>query len=461
VLSACLSFSVRLSLFVFLFSSSLSFFRVFRVFRGDSSSLSCWNSMLIEQAIYGSRDEEGYRFLARSPGFAADWLAGAERLCTGFGERPGGVTCPACLFALPFGPRRVAIVQVADQGQDDTGRPGILGFRLLILPRSLYVDLGGDPFWIADQLPPPSWEIPASEELPTLEWSVTPPRRLVADLEPILKSPHSATYLGATQALVDGGKVVIERQGPDPLFMRSLWALLPTATRCELWPASFAFDNTHGFDALAVPRAEGPEYATYLLEARAGEYPEGRYEHALQRAVEAGDQGEVDALLARRSHTQMLRLAVVLLLGFILIPIIFQLIPGPAPILLPPPAKKVEVLHLPPVHECPRLTEGTRDKLATRLQALGKRLGLTLPAGSSEGDLKQSIAQLDDKLGTPHPGRNPGPLNELGPIQRQLRALLWKHEVAEYQERRLNPIELVEKLEQQLQDKKIVQDANP
>src|SRR6266566_1442206 len=97
----------------------------------------------IEQAIYGSQGPGGYRFLARSPGFLDDWLPEAERLCTGFGERPAGASCRGCVFARPFGPGHVAVVQVADQGRDDAGRPGALGFRLLILPRPLYEDLGG------------------------------------------------------------------------------------------------------------------------------------------------------------------------------------------------------------------------------------------------------------------------------------------------------------------------------
>src|SRR3954466_528377 len=100
----------------------------------------------IEQAVYGGHGQGGYRFLARSPGFLDDWLPEAERLCTGFGERPAGVSCPGCLSARPFGPGHVAVVKAADQGHDDAGRPGALGFRLLILPRPLYEDLGGDPF---------------------------------------------------------------------------------------------------------------------------------------------------------------------------------------------------------------------------------------------------------------------------------------------------------------------------
>ena len=54
---------------------------------------------MIEQAIYASRGAGGYQFVARSPGFRDDWQPEAERICTGFGERPAGASCPACVFA--------------------------------------------------------------------------------------------------------------------------------------------------------------------------------------------------------------------------------------------------------------------------------------------------------------------------------------------------------------------------
>src|SRR6478752_152961 len=136
--------------------------------------------MRIEQAIYGCQDVGGYRFLARSAGFRDDWLADAQRLCTGFGERPAAVRCPLAVFARPLGSRAVAVVQVADQGQDDAGRPGALAFRLLVLPRKLYADLEGDVFRIADAFPA-QWQ--ERGELPSLIWSAgPPPRRTVADM---------------------------------------------------------------------------------------------------------------------------------------------------------------------------------------------------------------------------------------------------------------------------------------
>src|SRR6516225_6967049 len=134
-------------------------------------------TIAIEQAMYLVQGNSGYRLLARSPGFVDDWLPLAEQLCSGFGKRPAGVACPACLFAQPFGKRQVAVVQVADQGSDHAGRPAGLGFRLLILAGSDYLKLGGDPFLIADRFPAP-WT--ARGELPTLVGPAEWPPRTVA-----------------------------------------------------------------------------------------------------------------------------------------------------------------------------------------------------------------------------------------------------------------------------------------
>src|SRR5262249_48904441 len=109
----------------------------------------------IEQALYGGQAARGYRFLARSEGFVDDWLPEAERLCAGFGERPAGVACPAAVFAQPFGKDYVAVVQVADQGIDDAGRPGALAFHIVVVPRGAYSHGIGDPFLVADRFPPP------------------------------------------------------------------------------------------------------------------------------------------------------------------------------------------------------------------------------------------------------------------------------------------------------------------
>jgi hypothetical protein len=408
---------------------------------------------VIEQAIYGGQAEGGYRFLARSPGFREEWLGEAERLCTGFGERPAGVSCPGCVFARPFGRDQVAVVQVADQGADDAGRPGALAFRLLVLPKRLYQDVGGDPFFIAEQLPPP-W--PARGELPALEWGAGPaPRRTVAMLQQVLEVPNSATLLGGAQALLDGGRLVFERTAPDERLVRSLWALLPHSTRSELWPASFCFGNAHRFSVAVVPRASGPAYTGYLHEEQAGDYPEGRYELALQTAVESGDQHELDALFARRSRAQTMRLAVALLAVFALVGGGIMLM-GPTPHGRRPapstaPARpRPELL---PAEQYPPFGDTERQRLAKRLHELARALRVALPAGATDADLSVDLGAIDAalgaRLGGVAPPRDPGPLADYGAIPRQLRALLWKYEVADYKEANLNTLELLERLEQQ------------
>jgi len=406
--------------------------------------------MRIEQAIYGSQESGGYRFLARSAGFAEDWLSEAERLCMGFGERPAETVCPACVFARPFGSRQVAIVQVADQGPDDAGRPGALAFYLLILPHPLYLDLGGDPFFIAEQFPAP-WQMRG--ELPALTWAAgAPPARTVAILQKTLNVPYSATLLGGVQILLDGGRIVFERSSPDSAILRSLWALLPASERGTLWPASFAFSNAHRFDAVVVPRAAGADFDNYVTEEKAGDYPEGRYESNLQSAIETGDQREIDALLSH-NRSRSLRLVVVLLGMVIVLSIaVAVLLPGPhsaqpAPTKAkaPPPS-----LDLPAVDECRTLDIRERSQLSASLQALGKQRHIALPDGISDETLAADLAALDKHLGTPDPARDPGSLRNFGPLQRQLRALLWKHAVADYNDRRLNTMELLERLQHRL-----------
>jgi hypothetical protein len=415
---------------------------------------------VIEQAIYGCQDAGGYRFLGRSAGFRDEWLAEAERLCTGFGERPAGVSCPSCVFAQPLGRRHVAVVQVADQGTDDTGRPGALGFRLLAVPRPLYADLGGDPFLLAEQFPPP-WE--ARGDLPALEWQAgAPPPRTVAELRRVLDVPNGPTLLGGVQALLDGGRLVFERTWPDTPLVRSLWALLPTQSRSEMWPASFSFRNARRFHVVVVPRAAGPDLEHYIPEEQAGDYPEGRYELALQTAVESGNQEDLDVLLARRSRSQTVRLALAILAASVAVALGTALL---SPNLPPPPPTTAKTSpaavarpDLPPPDECPQLSAREREDLADRLKDLGRRLKIDVPAGATDADLTQALAAIDEHL--PAPQGQSAPLRDLGPIQRQVRALLWKHEVPEYNQRGLNTMELIDRLRKHLVQKGIIREES-
>ncbi len=260
--------------------------------------------LTIEQAL-AERTPAGVEVGARSPGFADDWLPALRRLCEGFGTPPPDTYLPLCVFAQPLARGRVAVIQAAADGA-----PPVLHFHCLALPRALYEALG-DPFAVAEQFPPPWGERVA---LPTLAWLDGPlPPRTLAQVQRVLQEDDSATMLGGAQALVDGGRLVFERPFPAPELLRRLWTLLPDSTRAELWPASYAFSNELGFHALVVPRIDPAAFRGYLTEPQAGDYPEGRYELNLQVAAESDDQAAIDALFARRSSRQTLRLAVVLM----------------------------------------------------------------------------------------------------------------------------------------------------
>ncbi len=222
-----------------------------------------------------------------------------------FGRRPAGVACPAAVFALPVDRNRVAIVQAADRldGSDDPP----LAFHFLVLPRKLYAELG-DPFAIADRYPP---NFDTRGSLAQLAWPAEPlARRNVVDLRTMLKAGDSQWLLGATQALLDGAHVVLERAAPETERVRGLWQMLPDRIRCDLWPTTFAFGGDLNFH-VAVSPAVVPGH---LSEEQTKDYPEGRYETAIQVAIESNDQAELDRLLARRPSAEMLRLA----LGMIL-----------------------------------------------------------------------------------------------------------------------------------------------
>lgn len=257
------------------------------------------NDLGIEQACFLGLD-----LRARSAGFRPEWLSAAARLIVGFGERPAGMVCPFSVFAQPLDRRHVAIVQVAEQAG------GRLGFHFLVLPRDAYQGFGGDPFALAERAPA-DWQ--ARGDLPTLFWPAVPlPARTVDVVRRVLQRPEGPSLLGGTQALLDGGRLVFVRSDHGDHLIRDLWQLLPSSTRAEIWPASFAFGNALRFHALVVPRADGPAFATYLTEDQAAEYPEGRYELSLQLAAEEGDQAELDALFSRRSRMQTWRLGVIL-----------------------------------------------------------------------------------------------------------------------------------------------------
>ena len=236
------------------------------------------------------RDGSGPAVVAKSNGFPFAHEELTLQSAAKFG------TVSAAVFALPFGTSHVAV------GQATKG-----AFRFLVLDRSLYEALG-DPFAVADQFPP-NWN--ARGELEAIEWPSDPlPPRTVDEVQNTLKNGDSPLLLGMTQALIDGSRVLLVRPEPDPVLLRGLWQLLPDRTRCDLWPATFANSVELGFHVAIVREAPAVWPVGYLTEEQARDYPEGRYELALQVAAEDGDQAALNKLFARRSSRDTLRLAI-------------------------------------------------------------------------------------------------------------------------------------------------------
>jgi hypothetical protein len=243
-------------------------------------------------------DETGV--LAHSDNFDENWRADIERVIAGFGL-PANVQAPECLFAVPLNRRHVAVVSVA-------GRR----FRFLILSKPLY-NVIPDPFAIVERFPP-KWDERSPPE--TLEWPEQPlPHRTIAMLDHILKHGDGPFLYGACQTLVDSGRILLVRELPPAQQFRDLWMLLPDSTRRTTWPATFAYSTALGFGLVAMPVLPEVMPPGYLTEDQTRDYPESRYERALQVAVESGDQRGVDSLFARRSSAETLRLAIWIILA--------------------------------------------------------------------------------------------------------------------------------------------------
>jgi hypothetical protein len=255
----------------------------------------------IQQAIVVG-DNRGVRVVAQTEGFDSPE---AERIAVLFGSRPEGVACPLAHFACPFGSRHVAVVRVED-------RPGgLLGFRFLVLSRELYRYLG-DPFAISDRYPA-DWG--KTGTLPELSWPMEVlPERTLELLDAILKHGDVSLLLGSAQALVDGNRVLLNRTEPSEKFIRDLWQLLPDRTRCDLWPATFAFSDELGFHAATGPTLPTPRHGVQVLQEEAiRDYPQSSYELNLHLAIESGDRAGLRKLLARRTADDTIRLGLYIL----------------------------------------------------------------------------------------------------------------------------------------------------
>jgi hypothetical protein len=287
----------------------------------------------LEQALLRRPDRDAPQLVAHSPGFNDAWLPDAEHLVLGFGDRPGTMRCPLTVFAQPLTPRHIAIVRVMDE--EKGAFPSALRFHFLVIEQHIYETYVRDPFMLAEKISP-TWEaqgslpalmIPEEAFLPRTVQQVQEVLKRIKfaalkegedpespDFERTAENSESPALLGGAQILFDGGRLVFERPAGDVRMVSGLWLLLPEMTRCRLWPTSFAFGPDLEFDVLVVPHVTEELLENYTTEEQASGYPEGKYELALQRAAEAADQAELDAVFSKRDSRQTIRLAIILLI---------------------------------------------------------------------------------------------------------------------------------------------------
>jgi hypothetical protein len=259
--------------------------------------------LTFEQATAAVQAGREVRWLAQSPDFQDDWKSAWEPHLLAAARRLGATPCPEGFCVRPLPQKHVGICRLTDLDGDP---PTVRGIQLLVLPEAHYRAATGDPFAILEACPA-NWHARGSLANGTLPLPL--PRRTVEQICDVLKTPDSPALFGAAQALVDGGRVAWIRAEHDPLLLKRLWLLLPTSTRWDLWPASWAVGTAKDHHAVLLPRAEKGDFDhRFLSEAQVTNYPEGRYEYGVQAAAEAGDQALLDQLFARRSRAETWRL---------------------------------------------------------------------------------------------------------------------------------------------------------
>lgn len=280
-------------------------------------------TLALPQAWAMQRTQGAIEWIAHSEQWQDEWQSELEELIGSFGNRPDGIRCPEAIFAYPLTSRKVVCARMADMGAE--GEPPVaMAFQWVVLTTREYDEVGGHPFRLFAGSTPP-WQV--RDRLPLFQ-----AQRLqkLDDMETLAKAyqrPESAFVLGGCQAILDGNRLVVERSEPATSLIADLWTLLPLAERSEHWPASFAFSNALHFDVVVVPKIKEEECdQRYLRFEQAEWYPEGRYEAALQWAIEAGDERMVHHLLLRRTRRQTMKLGLYLLLGMMLLSSVMGLI---------------------------------------------------------------------------------------------------------------------------------------
>jgi len=243
---------------------------------------------------------------AVSEAFPVEAEEALEELIAAYGTP--SVFVSSALIVRPLGRQHWAIIRVGHSGPS---LDSSLGFRALLATNREW-KRGLDPFHLDDRHPP-DWTLRGTVSAIDYEVEIAAPT-LAATFES-LKTHGSPLMLGATQVLIDGGKFVLPATEPQNAMFRAIWTMQPYASRIEFSFATFAFGPNLGVNAVAMPDPPAILPAGALNSEQVQDYPEGRYELAMQLAIEGQHQEEFDWLLRRKSSKQVLWTALLLIVA--------------------------------------------------------------------------------------------------------------------------------------------------
>lgn len=253
------------------------------------------NPLTIPHASF-EKSGDSFQILRKSPHFVEE---GFNEFLQKLGSIPSDATFERIVFVLPYDDTFIGIVRMRTNPTQGS---------VFLVHRTFY-DFAPHPFFILDQFPNPR----EGEDEAWFPPTKTLPPRKVEDLQTILREGEGPLLLGATQSLVDTEQILLVATEPREKFLRDLWELIPDSTRRASWVASYCFADRPEFHLSFVSKLPEP-LGRYMDEERVLDYPDSRYERSLQIAIEAGDQRELDSLLARRSTTETIRLMVMILI---------------------------------------------------------------------------------------------------------------------------------------------------
>lgn len=272
---------------------------------GGSSLVQSIETGPVPWAIWVAGEPGGYQ--QHSNQFPANWLAAPPDWLPNSQDVPE--TPPESenpWFIRPLPSKRMALgIQV----------PGGAACHWIILAPSLrqFLDTGSfAPAWVESTL-----EIIQKNQasLPPdgLCLQIRTPATTAKDLGILLGSQDLAILLGGAQAMVDQARAVVISDGPRSLPFETVLPFVPHSRRAELSLSNWWLSRRLKWDIRVCPENAVEPDSTLWNWENIGDYPVGKYEHALHEAISLGNDAVVSGLLGRASRNAMLRLGLALL----------------------------------------------------------------------------------------------------------------------------------------------------